>query len=73
MSQEGGSFPETNCPRRGADKAKDFTGKGRPGGKQQGKATQENCSATWLAASDFMVMGLVSRLYLASHLLWPIV
>ena len=43
-----------------------------PAGKQQGKATQENCSATWLAASDFMVMGLVSRLSLARHLLWPI-
>ena len=27
-----------------ADKARDFIGKGRPGGEQQGKGTQENCS-----------------------------
>ena len=32
-----------------ADKARDFIGKGHPGGEQQGKGTQENCSATWLA------------------------
>ena len=29
-----------------ADKARDFTGKGHPGGEQEGKGTQENCSAT---------------------------
>ena len=44
-----------------------FIGKGRPGGEQQGKGTQENCSATWLTVSDFMVMGLVSGWSLASH------
>ena len=33
---------------------------GHPGGEQQDKGTQENCSAAWLAVSGFMVMGLVS-------------
>ena len=42
-------------------------GKGRPGGEQQGKGTQENSSVTWLAISGFMVMGLVYGLSLASH------
>ena len=42
--------------------------KGRPGREQQGKGTQENCSATWLVASGFMVMGFISRLTLASGL-----
>ena len=50
-----------------ADKARDFIGKGHPGGEQEGKGTQENCSATWLAVSGFMVMGLVSGLSLANH------
>ena len=50
-----------------ADKARDFIGKGHPGGEQQGKGTQENCSATWLAVSSFMIMGLVSRLSLANY------
>ena len=36
-------------------------GKGHPGGEQEGKGTQENCSAAWLTMSGFMVMGLVSR------------
>ena len=36
--------------------------KGHPGGEEQGKGTQENSSATWLAVLGFMVMGLVSRL-----------
>ena len=40
---------------------------GAPGGKQEGKGTQENCSATWLTVLGFMVMGLVSGLSLASH------
>ena len=31
-----------------ADKARDFIGKGHPGGEQEGKGTQENCSAAWL-------------------------
>ena len=47
-----------------ADKARDFTGKGHPS-REQG--TQENCSATWLAVSRFMLMGLVSRLSLTNH------
>ena len=50
-----------------ADKARDFIGKGDPRGEQQGKGTQENCSAAWLAMSGFMVMGLVSRWSLANH------
>ena len=37
------------------------------GGKQQGEGTQENCSATWLAVSSFMVMKLVSGFSLANH------
>ena len=53
-----------------ADKARDFIGKGCPGGEQEGKGTQENCSVTWLAVSGFMVMGLVSRLSLANHSDW---
>ena len=50
-----------------ADKARDFIGKGRPGGEQEGQGTRENCSVTWLAVSGFMVTGLVSGLSLASH------
>ena len=50
-----------------ADKARDFIGRGPPGGEQQVKGTQENCSATWLTVLGFMVMGLVSGLSLASH------
>ena len=42
-------------------------GKRHLGGDQQGKGTQENCSAMWLAVSGFMVMGLVSGLSLANH------
>ena len=48
-------------------KARDFIGKGHPGGDQWGKGTQENCSATRLAVLGFMVMGLVSGWSLASH------
>ena len=55
----------------GGDKGKDFIGKGLLGGEQQGKGTQENCSAMWLVVSGFMVMGLVSGLSLANHLAWP--
>ena len=40
-----------------ADKARDFMGKGRPGGEQEGEGPQEDGSATWLAVSGFMVMG----------------
>ena len=50
-----------------ADKARDFTGKGHPGGEQEGKGTQENCSPAWLTVSGFMVMGLVSGWSLANH------
>ena len=50
-----------------AGKARDFIGKGRLGWEQQGKGTQENCSATWLTVSGFMVMALVSWLSLASR------
>ena len=34
---------------------------------QEGQGTQENCSATWLTVSGFMVMELVSRLSSANH------
>ena len=49
------------------DKARDFIGKGHPGGEQEGKGTQENCSAAWLAVLGFMVMGLVSGWSLDNH------
>ena len=42
-------------------------GKERLGREQQGKGTQESCSATWPTVLGFMGMGLVSRLSLASH------
>ena len=48
-----------------ADKARDSTGKGHPGGEQQGK--EPRSAALWLAVSGFMVMGLASRLSLANH------
>ena len=48
-------------------KARDFIGKGHPGGDQWGKGTQENSSAMWLTVSGFTVMGLVPGLSLASH------
>ena len=79
MLQEGGPLPgpETGLLSntrkwivRGdicADKARNFIGKGHPGGEQQGKGTKENSSATWLTVSGFMVMGLVSGLSLANH------
>ena len=34
---------------------------------ENSKGTQENCSASWLAVSGFMVMGLVSGWSLANH------
>ena len=44
------------------------------GREQQGEGTQENCSATWLKVSGFVVKGLVSRLSLPCHLLgWHLV
>ena len=57
-----------NCPRRHICwQSKRFYGKGHPGGEQQGKGTQENSSATWIAVSGFMMMGLVSGLSLVNH------
>ena len=56
-----------DCPRRHTDKARDFTGKGRLGGEQGDKRTQENYSAMWLTVSGFMVMGLVSGFSSANH------
>ena len=50
-----------------ADKARDWIGKRCLGREQEGKGTQEDCSATWLAVSGFMVMGLVFGLSLANH------
>ena len=50
-----------------ADKARDFIGKGHPGGEQEGEGTQEKSSITWFAVSGFMVMRLVSGLSLANH------
>ena len=40
---------------------------GAPGGEQQDEGAWEDCSATWLAVSSFMVMELVSRLSVARH------
>ena len=47
--------------------SKRFYWEGMPGGKQKGKGTQEDCSATWLTVSCFMVKGLVSGLSLTNH------
>ena len=44
-----------------ADKARDFIRKGHPGGAQYRKGTQENCSATWLAALGFYGDGISFR------------
>ena len=44
-----------------------FLGIGHPGGEQQGKGTQENCPTMWFVVLGFMVMGLVSGLYLANR------
>ena len=52
---------------RSAVQARDFIGKGCRGGRQEGEGNGENCSATWLTVSGFMVIGLVSGLSLASH------
>ena len=49
-------------------KQKALLGRGPLGREQEGEGAQENCSATWLAVSGFMVMGLVSRLSLANRL-----
>ena len=57
-----------NCLRRHSCWQKKGYWQGTPGGKQQDKGTQEKCFATWVSASGFMVMKLVSRLSLANHL-----
>ena len=79
LLQEGGPLP---CPESGllsntrkwivwgdtrAETARDFIGKEPLGGEQEGKGTQEDYSAVWLEVSGFMVMGLVSGLFLASY------
>ena len=50
-----------------ADKARDFIGRRHPDRQQQGRGTQENFSAMWLAVLGFMLIGLVSGLPLANH------
>ena len=50
-----------------ADKVRDFFGEGPLAGEQEGEGNQEDCSATWLTVSGFMVMELVSRLSVANH------
>ena len=40
---------------------------GCPGGGQEGKETQEDCSAMWLAVLGFMVLELLSGLSLTNH------
>ena len=52
---------------RSAIQVRAFIGKGCWGGGQEGEGDGENCSATWLTVSDFIVIGLVSGLSLASH------
>ena len=45
---------------------------GASGQRAAGKGSQEHCSATCLAVSGYMVMGLVSGSSLADHLAWHI-
>ena len=52
---------------RSAVQVRGFIGKGCRGGGQEGEGNGENCSATCLTVSGFMVIGLVSGLSLASH------
>ena len=52
---------------RSAVQARGFIGKGCRGRGQEGEGNGENCSAMWLTVSDFIVIGLVSGLSLASH------
>ena len=63
----GSELPEKTHP----EEARDFIGKGCPRGEQLGKGSQENCSATWLAVSGFMGIGLVSGLSLANRFAQP--
>ena len=79
MLQEGGPLPG---PKSGllsntqkwnvqgdtsADKARDFVGKRNLGGEQQGKGTQENCSAMWLAPFDLSWILSIGGRFLFSH------
>ena len=50
-----------------ADKARDFTGKGSPGGEQQSKGNPGELLWHMAPVSDFMMMGFVSMLSLANH------
>ena len=50
-----------------SDRTSDFIGSGFLGRKQEGKETEGDSSAMWLAVWGFMVMGLVSRLSLGNH------
>ena len=52
------------------EKARDVIWKEHLGRVQQGKGTQEDCSATWLTVLGFMAIGLVSRLSLANPSVW---
>ena len=48
-------------------KQETLLGRGARGRWQEGKGTQEDCSATWFTVLGFMVMGLVSGLSLVNH------
>ena len=48
-------------------KQETLLGRGTRGGDQEGKGPWEDCSVTWLKVPHFMVMGLVSGLFLANH------
>ena len=78
LLQEGGPLPgpetgllsntrEVNCLRRRMPTKRESLLGRAPGWRAAGKGTQENCSATWLAVSGFMAMGVVSGLSLAKH------
>lgn len=56
----------------GETKQEMLLGRGHPGGKKEGKETQEDCSATWLKVLGLMVMGLISGLSLANYCVFPL-
>lgn len=49
------------------DRAREFIVKGCPSAEQKGEGAQKDCSATAVAISGLMLMGLVSWLFLANH------